>query len=43
MENLRTYKKDTPQYFLYKEMREKQTLDLVKEKEISMENVINVK
>ncbi len=30
--NLRTYEKDTPQYFLYKEMHEKQTLDLVKEK-----------
>ena len=31
-ENLRTYKKDTPQYFLYKEMHENQTIGFVKQK-----------
>ena len=30
--DFRNYEKDTPQYFLYKEQHEKQTIDFVKQK-----------
>lgn len=43
MSELRVYKNDTPQYYLYKQMHEKQTLDYVMKKRLQYSKLNNTK
>lgn len=43
MSELRVYKNDTPQYYLYKKMHEKQTLDYVMKKRLQYSKLNNTK